>query len=91
MSKSFSRECFSVLNLGQPLEYFWPVAGKSQDQVQGLWLVRFEPWSTLFLILCDFPAMAHNQKITNILEKKWPISTTWANMIIGRSAMAHNQ
>jgi len=36
----------------------------------GLWLVRFEPWSTFFLILCDFPAMAHNQKITNILEKK---------------------
>ena len=31
MSKSFSRECFSVLNLGQPLEYFWPVAGKSQE------------------------------------------------------------
>jgi len=33
----------------------------------------FEPWSTLFLILCDFPAMAHNQKITNILEKKMKI------------------
>jgi len=38
------------------------IAGKSQDQVQGLWLVRFEPWSTLFNIFGQ--SQENRRKIT---------------------------